>query len=165
MKKRLKHLGMVIFSIISIAMLSSCIEEDDNMMGRDISGIFEKSWSVDLGEGDYWSNYISVFTFTSRHSSTSHVGTGIEERYENRGRRVDYCEFDWYLRNGNLYLDYADGLSIEFYNIYTYRNSFSATIYDNRSRHSYRLTFYYEGGYSNNYKPINGITTNCIETE
>ena len=79
---------------------------------------------------------------------TSMQGTGVEERVDQNDRTEGMYDFDWYLDNHDLHLRYADGLRIDFYDIVTYRDRFTATVFNSYSQSRMRLTFYYEGGHA-----------------
>ncbi|MDO5447188.1 MAG: hypothetical protein Q4F34_05365 [Prevotellaceae bacterium] len=136
----------LLMAIMTATMFSSCTKDDDEV-GFDISGMIEKTWSVDLGEHDnYGLHYYSYFTFSSNGSATSRVGTGVEEREDEYQRLEGRYFFDWYIRNRDLYLEYRDGSEMVFYDVSTYRDYFMATVYNYRTGSRIRVKFYYEGG-------------------
>ena len=136
----------MLFAAMTVTMFSSCAKDDEEV-GFDISGMIGKTWSVDLGEFDRWgTQYFSYFTFSSNGSATSRVGTGLEERENEYGRLEGRYPFDWFIRNRDLYLEYTDGLEIIFYNLRTYRDRFTADVFNSYTGRRQYLTFYYEGG-------------------
>ncbi len=144
---------------MTLVLMNSCVVDNyrgscidpydytyDECQGFDISGIIGKAWEVDLGERFYGEPVLSEFTFSSgRYSS---YGSGFEERfYKYDGYLYDRCSFDWEVRNGNLYLNYADGSYANFYNITTGNNDFYATLQSNRWG-NIRVHFIRVGGYA-----------------
>ena len=144
-----KFTHYLLLAMMATCLFASCTTRDDEEMGFDISGMVGKTWSVDLGEYDAWGwKYYSYFTFSSRGSTTTMQGTGLEERVDQYDRTEGMYDFDWYLDNHDLHLRYADGLRIDFYDIVTYRDRFTATVFNSYSQSRMRLTFYYEGGHA-----------------
>lgn len=141
----MKKFSTIIALCLTLLHLSSCYK-DDNDIGFDISGIIGKTWEVDLGENYRGEPLFSEFTFYSGRSTR--YGAGREERFFDRPIELyDSCPFDWEVRDGNLYLDYADGSYADFYDITSRSNSFDATL-EGRWGGRIRVHFVLVGGHA-----------------
>lgn len=110
--KTYKHiLSLMTMSLLTLATLSGCVEDDefiaDELQGR---------WVGQLSE-----YYYDRFDWTvSQRDYSTQFEFYRGDRYGGRGMEVDYSRYDyrtynfnWYVNYGNIYIEYSDGTTLE----------------------------------------------------
>lgn len=130
MKKISTVLSMILISVMVLS-FSSC-DSDDVDEAYNLNGY----WKGQI-TGNYYTDrygnegatyYDSEISF-SQDGDFSNGGTGYEMDYNQDDENDNtYSEFDWAVRNGNIYISYADGYDVIIYDYELYDGYFRGSM-------------------------------------